>query len=84
MAASLNHPALVTNITQAHGAGYRQGRQVLRTRKLVQGGVQQMLFTTWLYDTQHDIMGPRIPKNANQEDLIRLQRFYDMAPEYPK
>ncbi len=83
-AASLNHPALVTNITQAYGAGIGRVGKFYEQGNWYRGGVQQMLFTTWLYDTQHDIMGPRIPKNASQEDLIRLQRFYDMAPEYPK
>ena len=27
---------------------------------------------------------PRLPKGLSQEDLLRLQRFYDMAPEYPR
>jgi len=33
---------------------------------------------------QHDPMRPRIPKSATREDLLRIQRFHDMAPEYPR
>jgi hypothetical protein len=48
------------------------------------GGAGQMLFTSWLYSTQHDPLAPRLQAGIGQEDLLRLQRFYDMAPEYPK
>jgi len=40
-----------------------------------------MLFTVWMYGTQHDIFRPRLPGDITQEDLLRIQRFYDMAPE---
>jgi len=43
-----------------------------------------MLFIAWLYSVQHDPMRPRIPKSATREDLLRIQRFHDMAPEYPR
>lgn len=43
-----------------------------------------MLFTAWLYDTQHDIFRPTLPNNLSQTDLLRLQRYYDLSPEYPK
>jgi hypothetical protein len=33
---------------------------------------------------EHDKFKPRIPKGATQEDLIRISRFYDLAPENPK
>ncbi|MCU0402875.1 MAG: CocE/NonD family hydrolase [Algoriphagus sp.] len=39
---------------------------------------------TWLYSTQHDPMAPRLQPGIEQKDLLRLQRFYDMAPEYPR
>ena len=43
-----------------------------------------MLFTNWLYGVQQDPMAPRLPKGIEQKDLLRLQRFYDMSPEYPR
>jgi uncharacterized protein len=82
-AASSDHPALITNITQAYGAGVGRIGKFYEQGNWYRGGAQQMLFTSWLHTTQHDVMGPRIPKNATQQDLIRIQRFYDMAPEYP-
>lgn len=82
--ASMDHPSLVTAIAQGFGAGVGRIGKYYEQGNWYRGGAQQMLFTSWLYDTQHDIFGPRIPKNATQADLIRLQRFYDMAPEYPK
>ena len=32
---------------------------------------------------EHDKFKPRIPAGATQEDLIRISRFYDLAPENP-
>ena len=43
-----------------------------------------MLFTAWLYGVEHDKFKPRIPPGATQEDLIRISRFYDLAPENPR
>ena len=43
-----------------------------------------MLFFSWLYGVEHDKFKPRIPTGATQEDLIRISRFYDLAPENPK
>ena len=48
------------------------------------GGAQQMLFTAWLYGVEHDKFKPRIPAGAMQEDLIRISRFYDLAPKNPQ
>ncbi|MBT8298491.1 MAG: CocE/NonD family hydrolase, partial [Maribacter sp.] len=46
--------------------------------------VEQLLFFAWLYGVEHDKFKPRIPKGATQEDLIRISRFYDLAPENPR
>ena len=43
-----------------------------------------MLFFSWLYGVEHDKFKPRIPQGATQEDLIRISRFYDLAPENPR
>ena len=43
-----------------------------------------MLFTSWLYGTQNDAFRPTFPKDITQADLVRVQRFYDMATEMPK
>ncbi|MFK7983774.1 MAG: CocE/NonD family hydrolase, partial [Saprospiraceae bacterium] len=48
------------------------------------GGAHQTLFSAWLYGVEHDKFKPRIPAGATTEDLNRIARFYDLAPENPK
>lgn len=83
-AASLNHPAHAALVPQGFGAGVGRIGEYFEQGNWYRGGAGQMLFTAWLYGTQHDPMAPRLQKGIAQEDLLRLQRFYDMAPEYPR
>lgn len=82
-AASLGHPALKAIVPQGYGAGVGRIGKYFEQGNWFRGGAQQMLFTAWLYSVQHDPMRPRLPKDISTEDLLRLQRFYDMSPEYP-
>lgn len=83
-AATLNHPALKAIVPQGYGAGVGRIGDYYEQGNWYRGGAQQMLFTAWLYSVQHDPMRPRLPAGIETEDLLRLQRFYDMSPEYPK
>ncbi|PHI21425.1 acylase [Lewinellaceae bacterium SD302] len=83
-AATLNHPALKAIVPQGYGAGVGRIGDYYEQGNWYRGGAQQMLFTAWLYSVQHDPMRPRLPEGIETEDLLRLQRFYDMSPEYPK
>ncbi|MHA7128054.1 CocE/NonD family hydrolase [Algoriphagus namhaensis] len=82
--ASLDHPALAALVPQGYGAGVGRIGDFYEQGNWYRGGAGQMLFTNWLYSVQHDPMRPRLPQNIQQEDLLRLQRFYDMSPEYPR
>ncbi|HEY0742454.1 MAG TPA: CocE/NonD family hydrolase [Chryseosolibacter sp.] len=82
--ASMEHPALGAMVPQGFGAGVGRVGKYYEQGNWFRGGAQQMLFTSWLYDTQHDDVKPVLPKGVSQEDLQRIQRFYDMAPRYPK
>jgi putative CocE/NonD family hydrolase len=82
--ASMNHPAHAALVPQGFGAGVGRIGAFFEQGNFFRGGANQMLFTAWLYGTQHDPMAPRLPVGIEQKDLLRLQRFYDMAPEYPK
>jgi putative CocE/NonD family hydrolase len=82
--ASLGHPALKAIVPQGYGAGVGQVGKFREQGNWYRGGAQQMLFTAWLYSVQHDPMRPRLPEGIAREDLLRIQRFHDMAPEYPK
>jgi uncharacterized protein len=82
--ASLNHPALAAMVAQGFGAGVGRVGEFYEQGNWFRGGAQQMLFTSWLYGTQNDEFRPQFPKDISQADLVRVQRFYDMAPEMPK
>jgi len=82
--ASLGHPALKAIVPQGYGAGVGKVGVFQEQGNWYRGGAQQMLFTAWLYSVQHDPMAPRLKPGTPREDILRLQRFHDMAPEYPK
>jgi putative CocE/NonD family hydrolase len=82
--AALDHPAHAAMVPQGFGAGVGRVDEFYEQGNWYRGGVEQMLFFSWLYRTQHDRAKPTLPAGISQEDLQRIQRFYDMAPEYPE
>ncbi|MEY8021831.1 CocE/NonD family hydrolase [Muriicola sp. SD30] len=81
--AALDHPSLGAMVPQAFGAGVGRVGDFYEQGNWYRGGAEQMLFFAWLYGVEHDKFKPRIPAGATQEDLIRISRFYDLAPENP-
>lgn len=82
--AALDHPSHAAMVPQAYGAGVGRVGDLYEQGNWYRGGVEQMLFFSWLYGVEHDKFKPRIPAGATQEDLIRISRFYDLAPENPR
>lgn len=82
--AALDHPAHAAMVPQAFGAGVGRVGDIMEQGNWYRGGVEQLLFFSWLYGVEHDKFKPRIPEGATQEDLIRISRFYDLAPENPQ
>ncbi|UZD22772.1 CocE/NonD family hydrolase [Algoriphagus halophytocola] len=82
--ATLDHPALAAMVPQGYGAGVGRIGEFNEQGNWYRGGAGQMLFTAWLSGVQQDPMAPRLPQGISQEDLLRLQRFYDLSPEYPR
>ncbi|GAB4022035.1 CocE/NonD family hydrolase [Spirosoma migulaei] len=83
--AALDHPAHAAMVPMSYGAGVGRVAPFMEQGNWYRGGAQQMLFTTWLYGTQVDNFArPLFPKTASSEDLTRVSRFYDLAPEMPK
>jgi len=80
---ALNHPSHAAMVPQAFGAGVGTVGEFYEQGNWYRGGVEQLLFFSWLYGVEHDRFKPRIPEGATQEDLIRISRFYDLAPENP-
>jgi putative CocE/NonD family hydrolase len=81
--ASLDHPAHAAMVPMGYGAGVGRVGNYYEQGNWFRGGAHQMLFTVWLYGTQHDEFRPRLPEDITRDDLQRIQRFYDMAPEMP-
>ena len=82
--AALDHPSHAAMVPQGYGAGVGRVGEYMEQGNWYRGGVEQLLFFSWLYGVEHDKFKPRIPAGASQEDLIRISRFYDLAPENPK
>lgn len=82
--AALDHPSHAAMVPQGFGAGVGSVDGIMEQGNWYRGGAEQLLFFSWLYGVEHDKFKPRIPEGATQEDLIRISRFYDLAPENPK
>lgn len=81
--AALDHPSHAAMVPQSFGAGVGRVDDYYEQGNWYRGGAEQLLFFAWLYGVEHDKYKPRIPEGATQEDLIRISRFYDLAPENP-
>ncbi len=82
--AALDHPSHAAMVPMGYGAGVGRIGDYYEQGNWYRGGAHQLLFTIWLYGTQHDEFRPRLPENITQPDLQRIQQFYDMAPEMPR
>ena len=82
--AALDHPSLAAMVPQGFGAGVGTVDGLVEQGNWYRGGAEQLLFFSWLYGVEHDKFKPRIPAGASQEDLKRISRFYDLAPENPE
>lgn len=81
--AALAHPSHAAMVPQGFGAGIGTVGNIKEQGNWFRGGAEQLLFYPWLYGVEQDKFKPRIPEGATQEDLIRISRFYDLAPKNP-
>ncbi len=81
--ASLDHPAHAALVPMGFGAGVGRIGDWYEQGNWYRGGAQQMLFTSWLYGVQNDVSRPTFGPDVTQEDLIRISRSFDLAPERP-
>ena len=82
--AALDHPAHAAMIPAGFGAGVGRVGQFYEQGNWFRGGAMQMLFTSWLYGVQNDVIRPTFPVDATQEDLIRVSKSFDLAPSRPR
>lgn len=80
--AAQNNPGLAAIIPQGFGAGVGRVGPYYEQGNWYRGGAVQMLFIAWLYGEQNQVR-PMFPPNTTQEDLIRVSKAFDLAPQLP-
>ncbi len=80
--AAMDHPAHAAMVPMASGAGIGRVGPFHEQGNWYRGGVYQMLFGTWLYGVQNT-QRPRLPEGLPREDIVRLSRYFDLAPDMP-
>jgi predicted acyl esterase len=81
--AALDHPAHAAMVPQGFGAGVGRVGGFYEQGNWYRGGAEQMLFFTWLYGVQNT-QRPMFPSDISRADIIRLSRYFDLAPEMPR
>ncbi|MEE8385272.1 MAG: CocE/NonD family hydrolase, partial [Dehalococcoidia bacterium] len=81
--AALDHPAHAAMVPQGFGAGVGRVGEWFEQGNWYRGGAEQMLFFVWLNGVQNT-QRPRFDRDTPREDLIRLSRYFDLAPEMPR
>ena len=81
--ASQDHPAHAAMVPQGFGAGVGRIGDWYEQGNWYRGGAEQMLFFSWLYGVQNT-QRPRFDRDTPREDMVRLSRYFDLAPEMPK
>lgn len=81
-AASLDHDAHAALVAQGFGAGVGRIGDWHEQGNWYRGGAEQMLFFAWLYGVQAGVR-PMFPPDLTQEQLARVSRYFDLAPEMP-
>jgi uncharacterized protein len=81
--ASLDHPAHTAMVAQGFGAGVGRIGEWYEQGNWYRGGAEQMLFFPWLYGNQNN-QRPQFAPDMSQEDLIRVSRYFDLAPQMPR
>jgi uncharacterized protein len=81
--AATDHPAHAAMVPMAAGAGIGRVGGFYEQGNWYRGGAFQMLFLSWLYDVQNT-QRPTLPADLSQEDLVRLSKYFDLAPDMPE
>ncbi len=81
--AALDHPAHAAMVPQGFGAGVGRVGGFYEQGNWYRGGAEQMLFFVWLYGVQNT-QRPVFPSDISRADMVRLSRYFDLAPEMPR
>jgi putative CocE/NonD family hydrolase len=81
--AATDHPAHAAMVPMAAGAGIGRVGGFYEQGNWYRGGAFQMLFLSWLYGVQNT-QRPRLPDGLSHEELVRLSKYFDLAPDMPE
>ena len=81
--AAMDHPAHAAMVPMAPGAGIGKVGEFWEQGNWYRGGSEQMFYLTWLYGVQNT-QRPLLPEGLEREDVVRLSKYFDLAPEMPK
>ncbi len=81
--AATDHPAHAAMVPMAAGAGIGRVGEFYEQGNWYRGGTTQMFYLTWLYGVQNT-QRPRFAEGTSDEDLVRLSKYFDLAPEMPE
>jgi putative CocE/NonD family hydrolase len=80
--AATNHPAHAAMVPMAPGAGIGRVGEFWEQGNWYRGGAEQMFYLPWLYGVQNT-QRPRLPEGTSREDVVRLSKYFDLAPDMP-
>lgn len=81
--ASQKHPAHVAAVPMAAGAGIGRMGPYFEQGNFYRGGAIQIPMLAWLYGEQN-LQRPVFAENLSRETLIRVSKYYDLAPDMPE
>ncbi len=81
--ASQKHPAHVATVPMGSGAGIGRMGPYYEQGNFYKGGVIQLPMLAWLYGEQN-LTRPTFPADLSRDELIRVSKFYDLAPDMPE
>lgn len=81
--ASRKHPAHVAAVPMGMGAGIGRMGPYYEQGNFYRGGAIQLPMLAWLYGEQN-LTRPTFPKGLARDELIRVSKYYDLAPDMPE
>ena len=82
--AATDHPAHAAMVPMAPGAGIGRVGEFWEQGNWYRGGVEQMFYLPWLYGVQNTQRADACPRALSREDVVRLSKYFDLAPEMPE
>lgn len=76
------HPAHAAAVPMGMGAGIGRMGPYYEQGNFYRGGVVQLPMMAWLYNEQN-LLRPQFPTDMSEEERLRAERYYDLAPAIP-